>query len=78
VQPGATEAVLTITDSGPGISAEQRTRLFQPFSGSAGNGGSGLGLTICHGIVQALGGQISLDNLNPGLAAAVKLPLSTP
>jgi two-component system, OmpR family, sensor histidine kinase TctE len=76
VHPGEGQAVLSIADSGPGISHEQRTRLFQPFSASAVHGGSGLGLAICHGIVQALGGDIELTNQNPGLLARVKLKLA--
>ncbi len=76
---------LTVADSGPGIAAEQRLRLFQPFSTSTPAarpqvaGGSGLGLAICHEIVQSLGGRISLDNRVRaqqvlGLDATVSLP----
>lgn len=71
---------LVIGDSGPGISAELRTRLFQPFSAGETRSGSGLGLAICHEIVQALGGSISLDNREAhghllGLDTTVRLPL---
>ena len=55
---------LTIADSGPGLSREQRERLFQPFAdtGPASDRprGSGLGLAICHEIVVSLGGHIAL------------------
>ena len=76
-------ARLTVRDGGPGISAEFRPHLFQPFArGSQLDGqGTGLGLAICHGIVQALGGGLSLDNrLHAsgqllGLDAVVRLPL---
>ncbi len=73
-------ATLRVSDSGPGISAAQRDRLFQPFAASGAHGGSGLGLAICREIVQSLGGSIELinrDNLQhpPGLDAIVKLPL---
>jgi two-component system, OmpR family, sensor histidine kinase TctE len=72
---------LTIADSGPGIAAELRARLFQPFSPGEARGGSGLGLAICHEIVRALGGTISLENreahgLVDGLDAIVRLPLA--
>ncbi|MCY1202089.1 sensor histidine kinase [Variovorax boronicumulans] len=80
------EAVLTVRDDGPGISAELRQRLFAPFSAGNTASGSGLGLAICREIVLALGGRISLDNRtvpNPGgtdrvtgLDAVVRLPLS--
>ena len=73
-------AVLTITDSGPGISAELRQRLFQPFASGHAHRGSGLGLAICGEIVNSLGGHIELSNLPPtnapsGLQAQVRLPL---
>jgi two-component system sensor histidine kinase TctE len=76
----ATFAALVISDSGPGISAEMRTRLFQPFSAAQTQSGSGLGLAICQAIVLALGGSISLDNRVQhgrctGLDATVRLPL---
>ena len=55
-------AVLTVADSGPGISEELRGRLFQPFSASDNHSGSGLGLMICREIALALGGSITLEN----------------
>jgi two-component system, OmpR family, sensor histidine kinase TctE len=76
---------LSIRDSGPGISATLRERLFQPFATDHGarpsGAGSGLGLAICHGIVQSLGGSIELDNrvehgVVQGLDATVRLPLA--
>jgi two-component system sensor histidine kinase TctE len=74
---------LTVSDSGPGISAELATRLFQPFSAGNVRHGSGLGLAICREITAALDGSISLDNRvqqgQPGrvagLDATVRLPL---
>lgn len=81
VDTDATTAALTISDTGPGIAEELRTRLFQPFSAGDLRSGSGLGLAICHEIVQALGGSISLDNRMAegrvqGLDATVRLPLA--
>ena len=74
-------SALVISDSGPGISNELRTRLFQPFSAGEARSGSGLGLAICHEIVQALGGSISLDNREThgaitGLDTTARLPLA--
>nr|WP_301334545.1 sensor histidine kinase [Variovorax dokdonensis] len=70
-------ANLTITDEGPGISAELRSRLFAPFAAGDVAKGSGLGLAICKEIVLALGGSLSLDNRPgaKGLVATVRLPL---
>ncbi|MFM2036556.1 MAG: hypothetical protein RL459_1821 [Pseudomonadota bacterium] len=78
-------ATLVISDDGPGINDDLRARLFQPFSAGQPQSGSGLGLAICHGFVQALVGQILLDNRpqntgvatrSAGLDARVQLPLA--
>ena len=73
------DIVLTVADSGPGISAELRRRLFEPFSAGDAASGSGLGLTICREIVLSLGGTLTLDNRIHndrviGLDATVRLP----
>ncbi|MCW5664258.1 MAG: sensor histidine kinase N-terminal domain-containing protein [Piscinibacter sp.] len=69
-------AELRVEDRGPGLSAEQQARLFQPFAAGRG-GGTGLGLAICHEIVRTLGGSIALVNREGGgLAAVVRLPLA--
>jgi signal transduction histidine kinase len=52
---------LSVQDSGPGLTAEQRERAFEPFwrgDGSRSTRGSGLGLTLAQRITQALGGEI--------------------
>jgi len=59
-----------VRDTGPGIRAEQRQRLFQPFSQADAStsrryGGSGLGLAICHHLVRLMGGSIWVDS-TPG------------
>lgn len=75
------QAVLTISDEGPGIDDALRQRLFQPFSAGEPGSGSGLGLAICREIVVSIGGGISLDNRTApgaprGLDAVVTLPLA--
>lgn len=62
--------LLTITDTGIGISPEQLTGLFQPFvqadsSTTRRFGGTGLGLVISQRLVQAMGGQIQVES-TPG------------
>jgi len=81
----ATDALLCIADSGPGISPELERRLFQPFAAGDRHSGSGLGLAICREIVQALHGELRLVNrLHPtqgdvvGLDAMAQLPLHPP
>ena len=76
----ASHVALTISDSGPGISAELATRLYQPFSAGQVGQGSGLGLAICREIARTLEGSISLENRVlhgqvTGLDATVRLPL---
>ena len=75
------QAVLTVSDRGPGIDDELRQRLFQPFSAGNARTGSGLGLAICREIVAALEGEIELSNHTgpepaAGLDATVRLPLA--
>ncbi len=86
-QTHAEAAHLVVADDGPGITAELRQRLFQPFSRSAGGGemaeGAGLGLAICREIALACHGNIDLQNraARPGeaagLDAVVEFPLAS-
>lgn len=81
VATDADTAMLTVSDSGPGIAPDLAQRLFQPFAAGDVRHGSGLGLAICHEIAIALGGAITLDNrtsrgLVTGLDAKVCLPLT--
>lgn len=67
--------VLWIADRGPGVRDEDKARIFEPFF-SKHIGGSGLGLAVCHGIVAAHGGRISVeDRSGPGAVLKVHLPL---
>ena len=73
-------AVLTVSDSGIGISDALRKRLFLPFASGDSRTGTGLGLTIAREIVLSMGGTIQLNNRFlderiAGLDAVVKLPL---
>lgn len=57
------EIIYTITDTGPGIAPEDRSRLFEAFRQSTAedahrDGGVGLGLAIVSKLIEALGGQI--------------------
>ena len=51
--------VLEVSDTGPGLTEEQRTRLFTPYY-TTKKGGTGLGLAIVQGIVSDHGGRIQV------------------
>lgn len=58
---------ISVIDTGPGISEEDQAKLFQPFSQVDASltrkvGGSGLGLSICHHLIQMHNGQIGIDS----------------
>lgn len=66
---------LRVSDTGPGLSAEQKARAFDRFwRAGTGGGGSGLGLAIARRLVEADGGTIELrDAAGGGLEAVVRL-----
>jgi signal transduction histidine kinase/ActR/RegA family two-component response regulator len=85
VSPSLPQGVrFAVGDTGPGISEEQQTRLFQRFEQAEGArtaaryGGSGLGLAICQELALAMGGRIAVES-TPGLGTCfiVDLPLAT-
>ncbi len=74
------EAVLVVTDTGPGMPEEFIARAFDRFTRASEaretDGGSGLGLSIVHALVHRSDGTISLKNADDaGLIATVTLPL---
>jgi two-component system, OmpR family, sensor kinase len=82
VEIGATsgEAILSVTDSGPGIPAAERERVFDRFHRLAGadTPGSGLGLAIVRRVVLLHGGTVTLaDAPGGGLSVRVALPSLT-
>ncbi len=57
---------IRITDSGPGVPVAIRDTLFEPFVSTGKRRGIGLGLTIAHRIAQEHGGDVRLEESNPG------------
>lgn len=73
-------AVLEVSDSGPGIPAHERERVYDPFYRILGSEqqGSGLGLSIVQTLIKTAGGEIQLLNAagrTSGLLVRVQLPL---
>jgi two-component system, NtrC family, sensor kinase len=76
LSPDGRSYVLTVADRGSGIPDTDKTRIFEPFF-SKRDGGSGLGLAVCHGIVVAHGGRIEVeDRLGGGTTVRLTLPLA--
>jgi signal transduction histidine kinase len=68
--------LVAVADSGPGISREERQRIFRPFYSRDG-GGTGLGLPIARGLARALGGELRLQSeLGRGSRFELRLPAS--
>lgn len=69
---------IAVSDQGPGIAPDDRTRIFEPFFTKRA-GGSGLGLSVCMGIARAHGGTIVVEN-EPGGGATfrMRIPGATP
>ena len=64
---------IEVEDDGPGITDEQRTRLFVPYF-TTKKGGTGLGLAIVQGIVSDHGGRVEVESA-PGAGTTFTLIL---
>jgi PAS domain S-box-containing protein len=71
--------IVTVRDTGVGIAASVRDRIFDPFfTSKPPDVGTGLGLALCLGIVHALGGDIGVESeLGRGSAFRVTLPVAS-
>jgi two-component system sensor histidine kinase KdpD len=70
--------LFTVADRGPGIPPQSLPRLFEKFyrAPTARTGGTGLGLSLVKGFVEAHGGQVEVQNrLKGGAAFTLRLPL---
>jgi CheY-like chemotaxis protein len=71
--------VLTVSDSGVGMTEEVAARAFEPFFTTKGAGkGSGLGLSMVYGLAKQLGGTVTIDSkVGRGTAVAIYIPIAT-
>ncbi|HSF29690.1 MAG TPA: response regulator [Candidatus Tectomicrobia bacterium] len=80
VSPGGTRVWMEVRDTGPGIAPELEGRIFEPFFTTKPPGvGTGLGLSLCQGIVEGHGGWIGVvQGVGPGAVFRVELPVEGP
>jgi len=73
---GEAEVAVAVVDDGSGIPQEDRERVFEPFFTTKPEGkGSGLGLSVCDGLVRAHGGSLEVDGEpGSGTRMVVRLP----
>lgn len=69
--------IMSIADSGTGMSAEVKTRLFNPFFTTKGKAGTGMGLAVSFGIVRRHDGSIEVDSeVGKGTIFRISLPVA--
>jgi PAS domain S-box-containing protein len=72
---GSDHALITIEDSGTGIEPNHMSRIFEPFFTTKAHG-MGMGLSICHSIIELHGGQLQASRRSPhGSIFCAKLPV---
>lgn len=75
---GAEELAISVEDDGPGIPPELKERVFEPFFTTKPPGqGTGLGLSVAYGLIQAHGGRIELMS-HPGIGTRFDVVLPIP
>jgi signal transduction histidine kinase len=69
----STHVIVTVSDTGGGISAENLGRIFEPYF-TTKDSGTGLGLLIVRRIVREHGGELSIQSERNGLTLIIRLP----
>lgn len=70
--------LLSVSDNGPGIAPDIRSRIFDPYFTTKPQGfGTGIGLAVSRGLIEAHGGTLDLDNRPGGARFVIRLPLTS-
>jgi two-component system, cell cycle sensor histidine kinase and response regulator CckA len=73
----ARRAELVVSDTGGGMNAETRQRIYEPFF--SGRGGTGLGMSVVYGVIQDHHGSIEVESApGAGTTVRIQLPLEPP
>jgi len=73
--PTGSSVKLTISDTGPGIDKDMKSRIFDPFFTTREVGkGMGMGLAITYGVIRKNGGTIEVNNSSNGAVFTITLP----
>ncbi len=72
---GRWNVIIEVADNGPGIPDSVKERIFEPFVSSKGKENSGLGLSVCYGLVKRAGGRLEVKSENgQGCTFRVTIP----
>ena len=71
------DVIISIGDTGTGMSAEVRSRIFDPFFTTKGKAGLGLGLAVSFGIIRRHEGTVEVESeIGSGTSFRIKLPIA--
>jgi signal transduction histidine kinase len=76
LEDAADHLAITVSDNGPGIPRENLAKIFEPFFSTKAPGeGTGLGLFVTRGVIEKLGGKITVDSeVGKGASFCISLP----
>jgi signal transduction histidine kinase len=84
LEEGGDDAIFRVSDTGPGIAAEDVDRIFEPFwqveaGATRKAGGTGLGLSVTRRLARLLGGEVTVESTpGEGSTFTVRLPRTVP